>query len=138
METGIQVTEIKGERLWEAGDKMPHGKVGISHNVNITGVKRLSGTKVEVKYMANVSYVPSVAQITIKGVVFVEGKPHEMKELIEAKKKKKPPPAQILEVITRSSIVHAVLISGILNVYPPIPFPALGRMEAKKPADIYR
>ncbi len=119
----VSVSYISAERFWDQDKPSPAG-VRISTNVNIVGFEQ-KNDKLAVPFVVTIAYVPSIAQINIKGQAFISGSSDEVEKLREGYNKRTPPPPMLLRAITNATLVDATIISKTLNIPPPIPLPGL-------------
>lgn len=128
----VFVTNISGERLWDVDKPLP-SQAQIAVNINIVSFDRKSEQGIEALFVFAVNYVPSVAQISIRGKAHVSGEPTEITQMIEEHKQQKPP-IPVIQAISSAAIAEAILISKTLGVPPPLPpLPPPGQ-EAQKPS----
>ncbi len=120
MKLKIFITHLSGERLFpKPGEFPPEGKITV--NANILGLEEKSKNRVEIPFVYVVNYTPSIAQITVKGVVTVEGDEKEIQKLIEDKNRRKTPDRRIIAAVINAATSEAVLISRSIGVPPPLP-----------------
>jgi hypothetical protein len=130
MKVDVSITNISAERFWDI--RKPAPNIQINTNISIVAVKK-SDDILEVPYLLTVNYNPSLAQISLKGNAFVSGDKAELDKIWAEYEQKKPPPPFILQSISNLAFTEAVLISRIMNVPPPIPFPSMTPPEGKGP-----
>lgn len=120
MKLKIFITHLSGERLFPKPGEFPaEGKITV--NANILGLEEKSRNRVEIPFVYVVNYTPSIAQITVKGVVTVEGDEKEIQKLIEEKNRRKTPDRRIIAAVINAATAEAVLISRSIGVPPPLP-----------------
>ena len=128
------INYISGERLFPYGSEIP-SPVKIAVNVNLLSAELKGESNAEIPFVFVVNYIPSVAQITIKGHVIVSGSDKEINEIIKAQKEKKPPPRSIMQSVLTTGTAEAVIISRSIGVPPPVATPAipsqLGNVKVK-------
>jgi len=119
----VSVNAISAERFWDPDKPAPSG-VHISTNVNIIGLEKKED-KLAAPFVVTIGYNPSIAQITIKGQAFLSGTPEEIETMQNNYKKQISPPQLLLQAVTNTSLVEAIVASRSLNIPPPIPMPTL-------------
>jgi len=119
----VSINYISAEKFWGQEKQAPPG-VHISTNVNIMGVEQ-RGEALAVPFVVTISYMPSVAQISLKGQAIVSGEKAELERLQNDYKNQRAPPPQLLQSITNVSLIEATVLSRTLNIPPPIPLPSL-------------
>ncbi|MBM1154974.1 hypothetical protein DRN94_003765 [archaeon] len=122
MEIRVVITSVSGERLIGPEERLPP-RIHINTNLNILAIRERSETAIDIPFIAQFVYVPSVAQISIKGIILVRGSKEELDKIRRAHQERKPVPPPILHAATTTSIVEAVLIARELAVPPPIATP---------------
>ncbi len=128
----VFVTTISAERLWEIDRPLP-SQVQIGVNINLVSFDQKSEQSIEALFLFTVSYVPSIAQINIRGKAHVAGEPKEITQMVEEHKQQKPP-IPVIQAISSAAIAEAILISKTLGVPPPLPpLPPPGQ-DAQKPS----
>ena len=65
IQVSVSINYISAEKFWEHG-RAPPPSVHISTNVNIVGVEQ-KGDALAVPFIVTIGYMPSVAQISLKG-----------------------------------------------------------------------
>jgi hypothetical protein len=123
IQVSVSINYLSAEKFWEHGRAPPPG-VHISTNVNIMGVEQ-KGDALAVPFVVTIGYMPSVAQISLKGQATVSGEKAELERLQDDYKKQRTPPPQLLQTITNVSLIEATMLSRTLNIPPPIPLPSL-------------
>jgi len=123
IQVSVNINYLSAEKFWEHGRAPPPG-VHISTNVNIVGVEQ-RGDALAVPFIVTIGYMPSVAQISLKGQATVSGEKAELEQLQDDYKKQRAPPSQLLQTITNVSLIEATILSRTLNIPPPIPLPSL-------------
>ncbi len=120
MKLKIFITHLSGERLFPKPNEFPaEGKITV--NANILGLEEKGKNRVDIPFVYVVNYTPSIAQITVKGTVTVEGEEKEIQKLIEEKKQRKTPDRRIIAAVINAATAEAVLISRSIGVPPPLP-----------------
>jgi hypothetical protein len=128
----VFITNISGERLWDVDKPLP-SQAQISVNINLVDFSLKSERTVEAPFVFTVSYMPSVAQISIKGKAHATGEKDEISRLVEEHAQKKPPIA-VIQAISGAAIAEAILMSKTLGVPPPLPpLPTPQGQEVQKP-----
>jgi hypothetical protein len=123
LQVRVTMNYIAAERFWELDKPAPAG-VHISTNVNVIGLEKRED-KLVAPFVVTIGYNPSIAQITIKGQAFLVGGLEEIDKILDNYKKQNPPPQMLLQAITNTSLVEAVVVSRSLNIPPPIPLPTM-------------
>jgi hypothetical protein len=118
----VYVNYISAERLLDV-DKPAPQQVQISVNLNLVGIEQKSETVIEAPFVFTVSYLPSIAQISIKGRAHVHGEKNELVQIVEDYKQKKPPPPMVMQAISNTCFVEATIITRSIGIIPPIPLP---------------
>lgn len=134
IKTTVLITYISGERLWSFDKQLPP-QVQISVNINVVGIEHKGDTVAEAPFVFTVNYVPSVAQISIKGTAQVSGDKEEITKLVEDHKQQKAPPAVVVQALSNMAMLEAVILSKSLSVpppLPPIPVPQAGPTEQRR------
>ena len=129
----VSINYISAEKFWGQEKPAPSG-VHISTNVNIMGVEQ-RGEALAVPFVVTISYMPSVAQISLKGQAIVSGEKAELERLQSDYKNQRAPPPQLLQSITNVSLIEATVLSRTLNIPPPIPLPSLPPQQKPEKGD---
>jgi len=120
MKLKVFITYLSGERLFPRSGSFPsEGRITV--NANILGVEKKNKDKAEIPFVYVVNYTPSIAQITVKGTVVVEGAEKEIEKLVEEKGKGKAPDRRIIAAVINAATAEAVLLSKSIGVPPPLP-----------------
>ncbi|MEM2282892.1 MAG: hypothetical protein QXH26_05090 [Candidatus Hadarchaeales archaeon] len=122
MEINIQIYYASAEKLWETGKPLPPN-VQVSANVSIVSVE-MGENKLILPFVTSITYNPSVAQISLKGKAIISGEKEELEKIQEGYKKHLPPPPSLLQTITNTSLIEAVILSKTVGVPPPVPLPS--------------
>jgi hypothetical protein len=123
MEVAVRVMRVLGERFVEPEDPLPEN-LQIAVNMNIGKIER-QGNSAKCKFVMDVSYMPSIARITVEGRVITRGSQDEMEKLIsDAKEGKLPAPiVQSVYTVGTSEIIIVCRSIGVPPPLPPIPQP---------------
>jgi len=130
MNVRVFITTISAERFLEVDRPFP--PVKISTNLNIVGVEKKGEELLEVPFVFTINYVPTVAQINIKGRTRVTGDKKELDKIYNSYKEKKLPSPTVIQSISNIVFVESVVISRTVGIPPPIPLPHIPSMEKKK------
>ena len=123
LHVSVSISYISAERFWEHDKPAPAG-VHISTNVNIVGIEP-KGEELSVPFVVTIGYIPSIAQMNLKGRAILSGERDELERVQDDYKKQRAPPSQLLRSITTVSLTEATVISRTLNIPPPIPLPEM-------------
>lgn len=96
-------------------------QVQIGVNINMLDINQRSDGTLDAPFVFTVNFVPSIAQISIKGKARISGEGEDTKKIAEDHKAQKPPPAQLVQAVSNAAIADAILISRSLNIPPPLP-----------------
>ena len=132
----VAIGNISAERFWDI--KKPIPPIQIATNINIVSMEKKADASVEVPFVLTIVYNPSIAQISLKGIAYVNGEKTETDKSIKDYEDKKPPPAIVVQSISNVVFIESVLISRTLNIPPPIPLPQIGeppKQPSGKPAE---
>jgi hypothetical protein len=119
----VRINYISAEKFWEHDKPIPPG-VHISTNINVVGVERKDDV-LDVPFVVNIGYTPSIAQINLKGHAILSGDKAELERIQEDYQKQRPPPPVLIQTITNASLIEATFLSRTLNIPPPIPLPSM-------------
>jgi hypothetical protein len=111
---------MSAERFWEMDRVLP-SQLQIGVNINMLDISQRSDGTLEAPFVFTVNFVPSIAQISIKGQAKIAGDGEEKKKIVDDHKAQKPPPAQLVQAVSNAAIADAILISRSLNIPPPLP-----------------
>jgi hypothetical protein len=132
LSVNVYVTNLSAERLWDVAKPMPP-QVHINVNINILGFEGRSDVTAEAPFVFTVNFVPSIAQISIKGRAHINGDAGEIKKILDESKQQKPPPMAIVQAVSNASMAEAILLSKTLNIPPPLPpLPAQQQVQSTK------
>ena len=129
----VYVTNLSGERLWDVAKALPQ-QVHINVNINVLGFEEKSNVMIEAPFVFTVNFVPSIAQISIRGRAQINGESDEIKKIVDESKQQKPPPLAIVQAVSNASMAEAILLSKTLNIPPPLP-PLPAQPQATKPTE---
>lgn len=122
LKISVRTTHISAERLWDVDAPLP-APVQIHLSVTVHKLEPAGVGKAKAGFIVAASYNPPIAQISVKGVVLVQGKENEIKEAIKSSSSGKPP-NQVVQAVFTSAIADAVVVSRSIGVPPPVPAPA--------------
>jgi hypothetical protein len=111
---------MSAERFWEMERPLP-AQVQIAVNINMLDINQRPDGTLDAPFVFTVNFVPSIAQISIKGKARISGEGEDTKKIAEDHKAQKPPPAQLVQAVSNAAIADAILISRSLNIPPPLP-----------------
>lgn len=111
---------MSAERFWEMDRPLPP-QVQIGVNINMLDIDQRSDGSLDAPFVFTVNFVPSIAQISIKGKAKISGGSEDTKKIVDDHKAQKPPPVQLVQAVSNAAIADAILISRSLNIPPPIP-----------------
>jgi hypothetical protein len=111
---------MSAERFWEIDRPMPP-QVQIGVNINMLDINQRSDGSLDAPFIFTVNFVPSIAQISIKGKAKISGASEETQKIIEDHKAQKAPPVQLVQAVSNAAMADAILISRSLNIPPPLP-----------------
>jgi hypothetical protein len=127
----VSISNISAERFWD--NRKPAPGIQINTNINVINIEKKTDDQLEVPFVLTISYNPSIAQLSLKGIAFVQGDKLELDKIVKDYEQKKPPAQIVLQSISNVAFTESILISRILNIPPPIPLPVIP--EAGKPAE---
>lgn len=120
LQVSVFVTNMSAERFWEIDRALP-SQVQIGVNINMLDIDQRSDGSLDAPFVFTVNFVPSIAQISIKGKAKISGDSEETKKIVEDHKSQKPPPGQLVQAVSNAAMADAILISRSLNIPPPLP-----------------
>ena len=120
LQVNVFVTSMSAERFWEMERPLP-AQVQIGVNINMLDINQRSDGALDAPFVFTVNFVPSIAQISIRGKARISGEGEDTKKIVEDHKAQKPPPAQLVQAVSNAAIADAILISRSLNIPPPLP-----------------
>lgn len=123
MQIRVNINYISAERFL-GRDKPAPSKGHISTNVSVVDVES-KAERLAVPFVVTISYNPSIAQISLKGQAMVSGTSKEVEKIKGEYKSTKAIPPMLLQAITNTSLVEAIVISRSLNIPPPIQLPGV-------------
>jgi hypothetical protein len=118
MEVIVRVMRVLGERFVEPEDPLPEN-LQIAVNMNIGRVER-QGNSAKCKFVIDVSYMPSIARITVEGRVITRGSPDEIEKLLSDVKEGKLP-APIVQSVYTVGTSEVIIVCRSIGVPPPLP-----------------
>lgn len=134
LRVNVVITSISAERFWDMRKPMP--PIQINTNINVVGMEKKPDESLEVPFVLTITFNPSIAQMSLKGIAYVAGEKSEVDKVLKDYDQKKPPAPTIIQSISNVVFVESVLISRILNIPPPIPLPQIpeqGKPPSSKP-----
>lgn len=131
LRVNVVITSISAERFWDMRKPMP--PIQINTNINIVGMEKKPDESLEVPFVLTITFNPSIAQMSLKGIAYVAGEKAEVDKVLKDYDQKKPPAQIIIQSISNVVFIESVLISRILNIPPPIPLPQIGE-QGKPPS----
>jgi hypothetical protein len=111
---------MSAERYWEMDRPLPP-QVQIGVNINMLDIDQRPDGSLDAPFVFTVNFVPSIAQISIKGKAKISGEAEETKKIAEEHKAQKAPPPQLIQAVSNAAMADAILISRSLNIPPPLP-----------------
>ena len=123
LKINVSITNISAERFWNLQKPIPPIQIGT--NINIISIEKEKQNTLKVPFVLSINYNPSISQINLKGIAYVEGEVEEIDKILKEHNQKKPPPPIIVQSISNFAFIESVLISRILKVPPPIPLPKI-------------
>lgn len=111
---------MSAERFWEIDRALPP-QVQIGVNINMLDIDQRSDGTLDAPFVFTVNFVPSIAQISIKGKAKISGEAEDTRKIVEDHKAQKAPPVQLVQAVSNAAIADAILISRSLNIPPPLP-----------------
>ena len=127
MMVSVRTTSISAERLWDVETPLP-APVQIQLNVTVHKLEPAGQGKAKGSFVVSATYNPAVAQITIRGVVLIQGSEKEVKEAVQRSSSGKPPEA-VVQAVFSSAMADAVVASRSIGVPPPLPAPVISRQQ---------
>ena len=134
LRVNVVITSVSAERFWDIRKPVP--PIQISTNINVVGMEKKQDESLEVPFVLSIGYNPSIAQMSLKGVAYVNGEKSEVDKVLKDYDQKKPPAQIIIQSISNVVFIESVLISRTLNIPPPIPLPQIpesGKSISAKP-----
>ena len=132
----VSISSISAERFWDT--RKPAPNIQVSTNINVVSIDKKTEASLEVPFLLTISYNPSIAQLSLKGIAFVDGDKPELDKILKDYEQKKPPAPVVLQSISNVVFTESVLVSRILGIPPPIPLPVIpeqGKPPSAKPAE---
>lgn len=127
----VMIMEIQGVRFYQASvmvvkdDKYQN----INMNVNVEKVEKGRGEIIELDFSFKSSYEPQIAQLLLRGKLYMKATAKEYKDLTEALKNKKGLPVEMASLIstaiTYAGEVNGTLLARIVNIPAPIIPPSM-------------
>jgi len=124
MKVNINIVDVSVERLWPLNKSFPP-KFQVNSNLNIMNFKAISENTFTSDFIFSVNYVPPIAQLRIRGIFTLIDPPTEIKATLKEKGSPKKLPPPIIQIILNSILADAVILSKIVNIPPPLPFPSI-------------
>lgn len=121
----VSITTISAERFLDINKPIP--QIQIATNINMVNMERKTNELVEVPFVLTIVYNPSIAQISLKGMTYVNGDKAEIDKMVKDYEDKKPPPSVVIQSVSNIALIESILISRTLNIPPPIPLPQIGK-----------
>jgi hypothetical protein len=134
LRVNVLITSISAERFWDIRKPIP--PIQINTNINVVGMEKKPEESVEVPFVLSISYNPSVAQMSLKGIAVVMGDKEELEKALKDYEQKKAPPQIVIQSISNVVFVESIIVARTLNIPPPIPLPQIpesGKQPGKKP-----
>ncbi len=134
LRVNVVITSISAERFWDMRKPIP--PIQINTNINVVGMEKKQDETLEVPFVLSITFNPSIAQMSLKGIAYVAGEKAEVDKVLKDYEQKKPPAQIVIQSISNVVFIESVLISRILNIPPPIPLPQIaetGKPPASKP-----
>ncbi len=134
LKVNVVITSISAERFWDMRKPIP--PIQINTNINVVGMEKKQDESLEVPFVLSITFNPSIAQMSLKGIAYVAGEKTEAEKVLKDYDQKKPPAQIIIQSISNVVFIESVLISRILNIPPPIPLPQIpesGKPPSSKP-----
>jgi hypothetical protein len=134
LRVNVVITSISAERFWDMRKPIP--PIQINTNINVVGMEKKPDESLEVPFVLSITFNPSIAQMSLKGIAYVTGEKAELDKVLKDYEQKKPPAQIIIQSISNVVFIESVLISRILNIPPPIPLPQIaetGKQPTSKP-----
>lgn len=116
----VFVTNLSGERLWDVERELPT-QIQIAVNINMLGIEEQADGSLQAPFVFTVNYTPAIAQISIRGRAKVQGEKEEIQRILREHKEQKAPPPQVIQALSSTAIVEAILISKAIGIPPPLP-----------------
>jgi hypothetical protein len=133
LRVNVVITSVSAERFWDIRKPVP--PIQISTNINVVGMEKKQDEPLEVPFILSIVYNPSIAQMSLKGIAYVNGEKSEADKVLKDYDQKKPPAPIIIQSISNVVFIESVLISRTLNIPPPIPLPQIpetGKLASPK------
>lgn len=111
---------MSAERIWEIDRVLPP-QVQIGVNINMLDIDQRSDGSLDAPFVFTVNYVPSIAQISIKGKAKITGPAEDTKKIMDEHRAQKTPPVQLVQAVSNTAMADAILLSRTLNIPPPLP-----------------
>lgn len=124
MKVNINIIDVSIERLWPLNKSLPL-KFQVNSNLNIVNLKEVDENTFVSDFIFYVSYIPPIAQLRMKGKFTIIDPPIEIREKLRETNAPKHLPPPIVQITLNSILVDAVILSKIINIPPPIPFPSI-------------
>jgi len=122
LEISVFLRRSTCDRLWDHRRAMPpHVNINVNLSILEWAQKEMGIAEAEASFIYTVNYLPSVAQISLKGTVRVTGEKKEVDEVLDAERQKKPPLPAVFQAVMNFCTAQAVMLSQSTNVPPPIP-----------------
>lgn len=124
MKVNVNIIDVTVERLWPLNKSFPP-KFQVNSNLNIMNFKVINEDTFTSDFIFSVNYVPPIAQLRIKGIFTLIDPPNEIKIVLKKKGSSKKLPPPVIQIILNSILADAVILSKIVNIPPPLPFPSI-------------
>jgi len=129
MNINVSLSQLAGEKLMELDKGVTN--LQVTTNISIIRLTYAEGV-MDCSFIFVVNYIPTVANLTIKGSARVTGDKNELDQIKKAFDDKKALPPPILQTIANVSFLEGIMLARSLNIPPPIPLPALAQQESKE------
>ncbi len=124
MEIMVRVTGISAERLVDPHADLPKD-LRITVNVNVQRFPKNGDVRTST-FVMDVSYVPPIARVIVRGNVYVRGGKPELKKLDG-----NTPPAEVMQTVTTVALTEVFIVCRSIGVPPPIPPLVPSKQEGK-------
>jgi hypothetical protein len=129
MNVNVSLSQVAGEKLME----LERGITNLQVTTNISIIRVTYSEEVlDCSFVFVVNYIPSVANLTIKGSAKITGEKKELDEIKKSFDDKKALPPPILQTIANVSFLEGIMLARSLNIPPPIPLPTLAQQQVNK------
>lgn len=133
LQAKITLLSISAERFLDPKATDALSAIQVNVNFVFTAVERVGKNSLKLPFIITANYLPTVAEIVLKGETAISGTRREIDEICLNSSTERPVPQAVFEIISERVAPELILIGKVLGVPLPLPIKQFFKTQQTPP-----